>query len=144
MNRNPVPIEILLVEDNPGDILLTRKIFETHKIKNNLSIVLDGIEALDFLHKRGEYTGSPVPDIILLDLKLPHKDGFEVLEEIQANRNLAKIPVFIFTEHATEDNINRLLHLGAKYILPKPLELYDFIMKVNELTPYWINIVTTI
>lgn len=138
-----IPIKILLVEDNPGDILLTREAFKSHKIRNNLYVVQNGFDALAFLKREGIYAEMPLPDLILLDLHLPKKDGYQVLTEIQGNSLFSMIPVFVFMGMTPEDEVSKVLGLGAKFIIPKPLEPKDFITKINQLKPFWITIATT-
>ncbi|MBD3168276.1 MAG: response regulator [candidate division Zixibacteria bacterium] len=135
------PIEILLVEDNPGDVRLTQEALKDSKIFNNLNIVNDGDQAMDFLLKKDKYHQSPTPDIILLDLNLPKKDGRQVLEEIKANHDLMKIPVVILTtSHAEEDIINTY-NLHANCYVTKPVDLNQFIKVVKSIEDFWFTIV---
>jgi two-component system response regulator len=135
------PIEILLVEDNPGDILLTRKALEDYKIKNNLYVVEDGEEATQFLFKEGNYAEMPRPDIILLDLNLPKKSGQEVLEEIKADEALRRIPVVVLTTSEAEEDILSTYNLHANCYITKPVDLDQFIKIVKSIENFWLSIV---
>src|SRR4051794_24701063 len=116
------PVEILLVDDSPGDVRLTREALREGKIRNNLSVVTDGVEALAFLRREGRYAGAPRPDVILLDLNLPRKDGREVLAEIKADDRLRRIPVVILTTSADERDILRAYELHANCYITKPVD----------------------
>ncbi len=137
------PINILLIEDNPADIRLTKEVLKDGKIKNNLSVVMDGEEALHFLRKTGKYTGSEVPniDIILLDLNLPKKDGREVLAEIKTDENLKQIPVIILTTSAAERDILNTYANHANCYIMKPVDFNQFISVVRTLEKFWLSIV---
>ncbi len=134
-------VEILLVEDNPGDIDLTSEALEDSKINNNLHIAIDGQEALDFLYKKGKFKDSPTPDIILLDLNLPKVDGREVLENIKAHKNLRRIPVVILTSSKAEEDIIRTYDLHANCYIQKPLDFDNFLEIVRKIESFWMSIV---
>lgn len=140
-NTGTRPIEILLVEDNPGDVRLTQEALKDSKIYNNLSIVNDGDQAMSFLLKRNEYCESPTPDIILLDLNLPKKDGRQVLEEIKANHDLMKIPVVVLTTSHAEEDIVNTYNLHANCYVTKPVDLNQFIKVVKSIEDFWFTIV---
>lgn len=138
---NSKPIDILLVEDNPGDVRLTQEVMKESKIANNLYPVMDGVEALMFLKKEGQFKDSPRPDIILLDLNLPKKDGREVLTEIKADSNLRTIPVVILTTSAAEQDILTTYNLHANCYITKPVDLDQFIRVVKAIEDFWLTIV---
>lgn len=135
------PIEILLVEDNPGDIRLTEEALKEGSIINNLHVVMDGAEALDFLFKRGKYTAAPTPDLILLDLNLPKKDGREVLQEIKAETGLKSIPVIVLTTSKSEDDVCRMYELQANCYISKPVDLSKFFGVIKSIEDFWLTIV---
>ena len=136
------PIDILLVEDNPGDERLTREALKEGKVYSNLHWVKDGVEATDFLHRRGKYATSPRPDIILLDLNLPKKDGREVLSEIKQDPDLRAIPVVILTTSQAEEDVLRSYDLHANCYVTKPVDLEKFIVVVQSIDRFWLNVVT--
>jgi CheY-like chemotaxis protein len=136
------PIEILLVEDNPGDVRLTREALKEGKVYSNLHTVKDGIEAMDFLRRKGEYADVPRPDIILLDLNLPKKDGREVLEEIKTDENLKRIPVVVLTTSKAEEDVLRTYNLHANCYVTKPVDLEKFIVVVKSIDVFWLTVVT--
>jgi two-component system, chemotaxis family, response regulator Rcp1 len=135
------PIEILLVEDNPGDVRLTIEAFKDAKVCNNLSVVKDGTEALAFLYQEGEFADAPRPDLILLDLNLPKKDGREVLLEIKADKNLKRIPVVILTTSQAEEDIFRTYNLHANCYITKPVDFAQFIKVIRSIEEFWLTIV---
>lgn len=135
------PIEVLLVEDNPGDVRLTREALKEGKVRNNLSVAPDGVEALAFLRRQGRYADAPRPDLILLDLNLPKKDGREVLEEIKADPALRTIPVVILTTSEAERDIARAYDLHANCYITKPVDLDQFITVVKSIEDFWFTIV---
>lgn len=135
------PIEILLVEDSPSDIDLTREALDDTKIRNNLSVSRDGVEALAFLRREGEFADAPKPDLILLDLNLPKKDGREVLEEIKADPVLRRIPVVVLTTSQAEADIIRSYDLHANCYVPKPVDLDAFLKVVQSIEGFWLAIV---
>ena len=134
-------IEILLVEDNPGDVRLAREALKDAKVRNNLHAVGDGVEAMDFLHRKGKYMASPRPDLILLDLNLPKKDGREVLEEIKTDDNLKRIPVVILTTSKDEADVLKTYNLHANCFITKPINLDQFIKVVQSIEEFWLTIV---
>lgn len=135
------PIEILLVEDNPGDVRLTKEAIKEGKVINNLYVAGDGIEALDFLHKKGNFEKMPRPDLILLDLNLPRKNGREVLAEIKADENLRSIPVIILSTSEAENDIMKSYELNANCYVTKPVDLDDFINVVKSIEDFWLSVV---
>ena len=135
------PVEILLVEDNEGDVGLIEEVFEEMKIRNTMHVVTDGEEAILFLHREGQFSGSPIPDIILLDLNLPKKDGREVLKEIKADVNLKNIPVVILTTSGAEKDIQRAYDLYVNAYVTKPLDFEQFIKVVESIGNFWLEIV---
>lgn len=139
--QNPTPADILLVEDNPGDIRLTQEAFKEGQIDNTLHVVKDGIEALDFLFQRNEYTDAPRPDIILLDLNLPRKNGDEVLEEIRDEPDLRRIPVMVLTSSEAQEDVVRSYDLCANAYLTKPVDPDQFIEVVRTFEQFWLSIV---
>jgi len=141
MMDNTEPIEILLVEDNPGDARLAAEALKENKVRNNLYHAKDGVEAMDFLRRRGEYAGVPVPDLILLDLNLPRKDGREVLEEIKDDPELRLIPVVVLTTSAAERDLIRTYDLHANAYVIKPIDLNRFIEVVRAIENFWFTIV---
>ncbi len=139
--ENIIPIEILLIEDNPGDARLTLEALKEGKVKNNLHIVYDGVEATDFLFKRNEYVNSPRPDLIILDLNLPKKNGREVLAEIKVDENLKRIPVAILTTSKSEEDVLLTYNLHANCFITKPLDLDKFFEVVKSIENFWLTIV---
>jgi len=140
-NSKTRPIEILLVEDNPGDIRLTQEVLKEGKIQNNLRIVENGVEAISFLHKDGKYSSALTPDLILLDLNLPKKDGREVLQEIKNDDELKKIPIVVLTTSQAEEDILKVYNLNANCYISKPVELDEFINVVKSVEDFWLSIV---
>ena len=138
---NAKPIEVLLIEDSPGDVRLTKEALKEGKILNNLNVVNDGVEAMGFLKKEGEYQISPTPDLILLDLNMPKKDGREVLAEIKADTKLKSIPVVILTTSSAEEDILKSYDLHANCYITKPVDLDQFIKVVKSINDFWLNIV---
>ena len=135
------PIEILLVEDNPGDVRLTQEILRDGKVRNNMSVAKDGVDAVSFLRRTGEYAGAPRPDIILLDLNLPKKDGREVLAEIKADPDLKNIPVVVLTTSSAEQDIVKSYDLHANCYITKPVDLDQFIRVIRSIEDFWLTIV---
>ena len=135
------PIEILLVEDNPGDVDLTKEALERAKVANRLQVVEDGVEALDFLFRRGRYVDACRPDIILLDLNLPKRDGREVLSVIKADRELADIPVVVLTTSQADEDILRAYRLHANCYITKPVDFKQFLRVVESIEEFWLTIV---
>jgi two-component system, chemotaxis family, response regulator Rcp1 len=135
------PLEVLLVEDSPGDIRLTQEALKDAKVHINLRVARDGIDAMAFLMREGEYTTAPRPDLILLDLNLPRKDGREVLKEIKENPELKSIPVVILTTSASEADILRSYLLHANCYITKPVNLDGFLTVVKSIDSFWLSIV---
>lgn len=138
---NVKDIEILLVEDNPGDVRLTKEALKDCKMRNTLYVVEDGEEALSFLHKEGKYADAPHPDLILLDLNLPKKNGKEVLFEIKENPTLKRIPVVILTTSKAEEDILKTYDLHANCYITKPVDFDQFISVVRKIEDFWFTIV---
>jgi len=135
------PIDVLLVEDDPGDELMTREAFEDNKIGNTLHVVRDGEEALDFLYRRGAHEGAPRPDLVLLDLNLPKYDGRQVLEKIKSDPDLTDIPVVVLTTSAAEEDILRSYKLHANVYVTKPVDLDQFIRAVRQIDEFFVQVV---
>jgi CheY-like chemotaxis protein len=135
------PIEVLLVEDSPGDVRLTREALKEGKIRNNLSHVPDGVEAMAFLRHEGPYTEAPKPDIVLLDLNMPRKDGREVLAEMKADPKLKRIPVVVLTTSEAEQDILKTYDLYANCYITKPVDLDQFISIVRSVENFWLQLV---
>jgi chemotaxis family two-component system response regulator Rcp1 len=135
------PLEVLLVEDSPGDVRLTQEALKDAKVHINLRVVRDGIDAIAFLMREGEYATVPRPDLILLDLNLPRKDGREVLKEIKENPELKSIPVVILTTSASEADILRSYLLHANCYVTKPVNLDGFLTVVKSIDSFWLSIV---
>jgi CheY-like chemotaxis protein len=135
------PVEILLVEDNPGDVDLTREALEIGKLSNTLHVVSDGEAAMAFLRREGQYAKAPRPDLVLLDLNLPRKNGREVLAEIKSDANLKRIPVVILTTSKAEEDILKTYNLHANCYVTKPMDLDQFIKVVKAIEEFWLTIV---
>jgi len=135
------PVEVLLAEDNPGDARLTEKAFEQGNILNNLHTVEDGVEAMKFLRREGEYQDRPRPDLVLLDLNMPRKDGWEVLEEIKEDPDLARIPVIVLTSSEAEEDIVKSYELQANAYLTKPVDFQGFLDIVHGFEEFWLSVV---
>ena len=141
MNESLVPINILLIEDSPGDIRLVQEALKEGRLYNRLFIVRDGVEGLDFLLKRNHYQEAVRPDLILLDLNMPKKDGREVLAEIKLHEDLKRIPVVILTTSSSEADILKTYNLHANCYIVKPLNLDEFIRVVRSIESFWLSIV---
>lgn len=140
---NPVrPIDILLVEDSPADVRLTREALKEAKVLNTLHVAQDGMAALAFLRKEGQYAGNPSPDLILLDLNLPKKDGREVLAEIKQDENLKRIPVVVLTTSRAEEDVVRSYNLHANAYVTKPVDLTRFLEVIHTIEAFWLAVVT--
>lgn len=139
--EHPNPIVILMVEDNPGDVRLTQEALSDAKVRNKMHVVGDGIEALEFLHRQGKYADAPIPDLILLDLNLPRKNGNEVLEEIKNDPELRRIPVVILTTSQAEKDILTSYDNHANAFVTKPVDLEQFITVVKSIEGFWLEIV---
>ena len=135
------PIEILLIEDNPGDVRLTVEIFKDAKIRNTVTTVQDGVEAIEYLHNQGKYANAVRPDLILLDLNLPRKDGREVLAEIKKDEQLMRIPVVILTISKDAQDIVKTYGLHANCYITKPVDLNQFIKVVTSIEDFWLSVV---
>ncbi len=135
-------VDLLLVEDNPGDVRLTREALKEAKVRNNLYVVEDGVEATAFLHKEGKYADAPRPDVILLDLNLPKKNGPELLAEIKQDPDLRYIPVVILTSSSSEEDIIRSYNLHANCYITKPVNLERFLDVVKSIDNFWLSVVT--
>ena len=135
------PVEILLVEDNPGDVRLTVEALREGKLGNHLSVASDGVEALAFLRREGAFATAPRPDLVLLDLNLPRKDGREVLAEIKADEQLRRIPVVVLTTSTAEADILRTYDLHANCYIQKPVDVEQFIAVVQSVEDFWFTIV---
>jgi chemotaxis family two-component system response regulator Rcp1 len=136
------PVEILLVEDNPGDVRLTKEALREGKVYNNLHWAKDGVEALEFLRQEGRHANAPRPDIILLDLNLPKKDGREVLGSIKNDDRFKQIPVVILTTSEAEEDVLRSYELHANCYITKPVDLEKFIVVVQSIDKFWLTVVT--
>ncbi len=134
-------IEILLIEDNEGDIGLVEEVFQEAKIMNNLYVAEDGEEAMLFLHKEGKFSDVPRPDIILLDLNLPRKDGREVLKEIKEDNSLKRIPVVVLTTSKAEEDILKSYDLHANSYITKPVDFDQFIKVIKSIEDFWLDVV---
>ena len=151
MSLSPVPnppsrpgsrtIEILLVEDNPGDVRLTQEAFKEGKLTNRLHVVTDGADALAFLHREGGYAQAVRPDLILLDLNLPKKDGRQVLAELKADAHLKRIPVVVLTTSQAEADILKAYDLHANCYITKPVDLDQFLVVINSIEEFWLALV---
>lgn len=136
-----IPIEILLVEDNPGDVRLTQEALKEGKILNNLNIARDGIEAISILRREGVYADATRPDLILLDLNLPKKDGREVLMEVKKDEELRRIPVVILTTSRAEEDIIRTYDCHANCYITKPVDFDQFINVIKSIENFWLSVV---
>ncbi len=136
------PVEILLVEDNPGDARLTQEALRDGRVYNKLTVVPDGVEAMAYLRREGRYAGARQPDLILLDLNLPKKDGREVLQEIKADERLRRIPVVVLTSSNAEQDVLKSYGLHANCYVTKPVDLDQFIGAVKAIENFWLTVVT--
>jgi CheY-like chemotaxis protein len=134
-------IDVLLVEDDPGDVLMTREAFEDNKLRNRLSVVSDGVSALEFLRKEGEHVDAPRPDLILLDLNLPRMDGREVLQALKADADLRSIPVVVLTTSEAEEDVVRSYSLHANAYVTKPVDFDRFIEVVRQIDEFFVEVV---
>jgi len=135
------PAEILLVEDNPGDVRLTMRALQEGKVRNHLTVIPDGEEALAFLHRQGQYADAARPDLILLDLNLPKIDGREVLAELKADESLRRIPVVVLTASKAEEDILRSHNLNVNSYVAKPVDLEQFLRLVKSVQDFWLTVV---
>jgi two-component system, chemotaxis family, response regulator Rcp1 len=136
-----LPIDVLLIEDSPGDVRLTREAFKDARMHINLHVTADGAEAMAFLQREGKYADAPRPDLILLDLNLPKKDGREVLKEIKESEALMSIPVVILTTSASEGDVQRSYRLHANSYITKPVDLEGFLRVVKSIDSFWLSVV---
>ena len=134
-------VDILVVEDNPGDARLIMEVLKSNKIYNTLQVVKDGVEAMDFLNKKGKFANAPRPDLILLDLNLPRKDGREVLQEIKSDDRYKQIPVVVMTMSQAEEDILRSYKLHANCYVIKPIDLDQFVKVVESIEDFWFSLV---
>jgi CheY-like chemotaxis protein len=135
------PIEVLLVEDDPGDVLMTQEAFEEHKVRNRLTVVHDGAEALSYLRREGRFAEAVRPDLILLDLNLPRRDGREVLAEIKKDEDLGRIPVVVLTTSAADEDILRSYQLHANAYVTKPVDFERFIAVIRQIDEFFVSVV---
>ena len=140
--KGPQSVEILLVEDSPTDVLLAKAALENSKIVNNLHTVTDGVEALEFLRRQGQYKDAPRPSLILLDLNLPKKDGREVLAEIKNDDKLKRIPVVVLTTSKSETDVMKAYDLHANCYVVKPVNYEQFAEVVKNIESFWFSVVT--
>jgi CheY-like chemotaxis protein len=136
------PAEILMVEDNPGDVVLAIEALKEGKLLNRVSVVRDGVEAMSYLRRRGQFEKAPRPDLVLLDLNLPKKDGREVLSEMKADADLRRIPVVILTSSKAEEDVLRSYDQQASCYITKPVELEQFMSVVRSIERFWFSVVT--
>lgn len=141
MARSSKVIDVLLVEDDPGDVLMTREAFEDNKVVNRLQVVSDGVSALTFLRKEGEFADAPTPDLVLLDLNLPRMDGREVLEAMKSDENLRSIPVVVLTTSEAEEDVVRSYSLHANAYVTKPVDFDRFIEVVRQIDEFFVEVV---
>jgi CheY-like chemotaxis protein len=141
MTQASVPIDILLVEDDPGDVLMTREAFAYHKIRNPLHVAEDGVEALRFLNREGRFRDAPRPGLILLDLNLPRKDGRELLGELKQHPDLRTIPVVVLTTSEAEEDVLRSYQLHANAYVTKPVDFEKFVEVVRKIDEFWVTVV---
>jgi CheY-like chemotaxis protein len=135
------PIEVLLVEDDPGDVLLIQEAFEFNKVHNNLNIARDGEQALAYLRREGEYADAPRPDLVLLDLNLPRKDGREVLQEVKSDDDLRTIPIVVLTTSEAEEDVLRSYQLHANAYVTKPVDFDRFVSIVRQIDDFFVSVV---
>jgi CheY-like chemotaxis protein len=136
------PIEVLLIEDDPGDVLITREAFEHYKIRNTLRVASDGQEGLDYLYQRGSHEGATRPDLILLDLNLPKYDGRQLLEQIKSDPDLCHIPIVVLTTSAAEEDILRSYRLHANAYVTKPVGFEQFMNVIRQIDEFFVQVVT--
>lgn len=142
MEASPRAIEILMVEDNPGDVRLTREALKEAKVWHRMHVVEDGVAALDFLYRRPPYEATPRPDMILLDLNLPRLDGREVLATVKSDPALKIIPIVVLTTSQAEEDVLRAYHLNANCYVTKPVDLHQFNRIVQAIEQFWLTVVT--
>jgi CheY-like chemotaxis protein len=135
------PIDVLLVEDDPGDVLMTREAFEHHRLRNPLHVVTDGEQAIQFLRREGAYAGAPRPGLILLDLNLPRRDGREVLAEVKRDKDLLTIPVVVLTTSEAEEDVLRSYSLHANAYVTKPVDFERFVDVIRQIDEFFVTVV---
>ena len=135
------PIEVLLVEDDPGDVLMTQEAFRDYKIANNLNVVTNGEDAISYLRKEGAFANAIAPDLVLLDLNLPRRDGREVLREVKSDANLRRIPIVVLTTSDAEDDVLRSYELHANAYVRKPVDFEQFVAAVRAIDNFFISVV---
>ncbi len=141
-NFTPKHVDILLVEDSPVDVLLTREALAEAKLLNTIAVAEDGVQAMAYLRKQGAYAAATRPDLILLDLNLPRKNGREVLSEIKADEDLKRIPVIVLTTSSADEDILRAYNLNANCYVIKPVEFDSFVKAVQSIHNFWFSVVT--
>ena len=134
-------IEVLLIEDDPGDVVITREAFEHHKIRNTLRVARDGEEGLDYLYQRGAHQNAPQPDLILLDLNLPKYDGHQLLEQIKSDPDLCHIPVVVLTTSAADEDVLRSYRLHANAYVTKPVGFGEFMKAIRQIDEFFVQVV---
>jgi CheY-like chemotaxis protein len=137
----PRPIEVLLVEDDPGDVLMTREAFTDYKIANRLSVVTNGEDAIAYMRKQGQFAGVATPDLVLLDLNLPRRDGREVLLEIKGDPDLRRVPVVVLTTSEADEDIAAAYDLHANAYVRKPVDFEQFVLAVRAIDDFFITVV---
>ena len=145
MNNNAKPITILVADDDPDDRLMIKEALEEARLANGIEFVEDGVELMEYLQRRGSFADRPgpsKPDLLLLDLNMPRKDGREALQEIRADSNLKRIPVIVLTTSAAEEDIVRTYDLGASSFITKPISFDDLVRTMKTMTDYWLQIVS--
>jgi CheY-like chemotaxis protein len=141
MSQPVAAIDVLLVEDDPGDVLMTREAFEDFKVRNNLFVATNGVEAMSFLRKEGEFADAPTPDLILLDLNLPKMDGREVLAAVKEDERLRSIPVVVLTTSEAEEDVIRSYSLHANAYVTKPVDFERFVSVVQQIDEFFVSVV---
>ncbi len=142
MSETPRDADVLLVEDNPGDVRLIREAFRDDGVGHTLHVVTDGVEALDYVFRRNAFVNEPRPDLIILDLNIPRKDGAAILEELQTDEDLRVIPVVVLTSSRSDADVERAYRLGANGYLTKPVDPEEFIELIRSLVRYWLSTVS--
>jgi len=141
LRADGTPIEVLLVEDDPGDVLMTQEAFQEHKVRNRLTVVSDGAEALSYLRREGPFENAVRPDLILLDLNLPRRDGREVLAEVKADVNLRTIPVIVLTTSQADEDVLKSYQLHANAYVTKPVDFDGFIEAIRQIDHFFVSVV---
>jgi CheY-like chemotaxis protein len=141
MRATPKVIDVLLVEDDPGDVLMTREAFDDNKVANRLAVVSDGVSAMEYLRKEGQYADAPTPDLVLLDLNLPRMDGREVLQALKEDADLRRIPVVVLTTSEAEEDVVRSYTLHANAYVTKPVDFDRFIDVVRQIDEFFVSVV---